>query len=98
MQMATRARSLAVGVFIVVLILALNGAVNAQAKPPLTFAKFFSAVSFNSVQMSPDGSALVIGTERPDYSHNRFPHRSVDLRHRGRRCRGAFGPAGDHGP
>ena len=44
----------------------------AATKPPLTFQAFFHAVSIGAVRMEPDGEAVVIETERPDYAHNRF--------------------------
>lgn len=42
------------------------------APPPLTFRKFFHSVSFDAVQVAPNGSAVVIQTGRADYAHNRF--------------------------
>src|SRR5581483_358313 len=44
---------------------------NAQ-KPKLTLDDFFNAVGFDSVEISPDGHAVVIGTERADWDHDRF--------------------------
>ncbi len=41
-------------------------------KPPLTLDEFFNAVDIRSVQISPDGHAVVIETVRPDWSANRF--------------------------
>lgn len=38
----------------------------------LTLDAFFNAVEITSVRMAPDGSAVVIGTERADYAHNHF--------------------------
>lgn len=43
-----------------------------QSKPSLTFDAFFHAVDIAAVRMAPDGKAIVIETERPDYAHNRF--------------------------
>jgi len=43
-----------------------------QSKPSLTFDAFFHAVDIAAVRMAPDGQAIVIETERPDYAHNRF--------------------------
>jgi acylaminoacyl-peptidase len=41
-------------------------------KPPITFDEFFNSVEIQSVKLSPDGSALVIGTERADWKNNRW--------------------------
>jgi acylaminoacyl-peptidase len=43
-------------------------------KPPLTLDEFFNAVDIRSVQISPDGHAVVIETVRPDWAGNRFRH------------------------
>jgi dipeptidyl aminopeptidase/acylaminoacyl peptidase len=42
------------------------------AKPKLTLDEFFNAVSFTSVELSPDGKAVVIGTERADWDQQIF--------------------------
>lgn len=44
----------------------------AAQKPKLTLDEFFNAVSFRSVEVSPDGSAVVIATERPDWDQQIF--------------------------
>jgi acylaminoacyl-peptidase len=41
-------------------------------KPPLTLDEFFNSVDIQSVELSPDGSAVVIATERADWDHNRW--------------------------
>ncbi len=41
-------------------------------KPPLTLDDIFNAVDIRSVQISPDGHAVVIETSRADWSANRF--------------------------
>ena len=41
-------------------------------KPPLTLDEFFNAVYFQSVQISPDGHAVVVKTLRADWSAQRF--------------------------
>jgi dipeptidyl aminopeptidase/acylaminoacyl peptidase len=41
-------------------------------KPPLTFDEFFNSVDIQSVKLSPDGSAVVIATERADWKNNRW--------------------------
>ncbi len=72
--MRRAARAAGTGLIGGVLVLAavLAAAPAAAAKPPLTFRKFFHAVSFAAVQVAPDGSAVVIETNRADYAHNRF--------------------------
>jgi dipeptidyl aminopeptidase/acylaminoacyl peptidase len=44
----------------------------AQAKPKLTLDEFFNSVSYSSVAISPDGSAVVIETERADWEQKIF--------------------------
>jgi dipeptidyl aminopeptidase/acylaminoacyl peptidase len=44
----------------------------AGPKPLLTLDQFFNSVSINSVQLSPDGKAVLIATERADWAANRF--------------------------
>jgi dipeptidyl aminopeptidase/acylaminoacyl peptidase len=41
-------------------------------KPKLTLDEFFNAVSFRSVELSPDGNSVVIATERPDWDQQIF--------------------------
>ncbi len=41
-------------------------------KPPLTLEEFFNAVDIRSVQISPNGHAVVIETMRPDWVGNHF--------------------------
>ena len=41
-------------------------------KPPLTLEAFFNTVSYDAVGISPDGSAVVFTTIRPDWEANRF--------------------------
>ena len=41
-------------------------------KPPLTLDVFFNTVSYDAVRISPDGSAVVFTTIRPDWEANRF--------------------------
>jgi dipeptidyl aminopeptidase/acylaminoacyl peptidase len=41
-------------------------------KPKITLDEFFNSVGFNSVKVSPDGHAIVIGTERADWDKNMF--------------------------
>ena len=39
----------------------------ADNKPKLTLDEFFNSVSFSSLELSPDGGSVVIGTERADW-------------------------------
>src|SRR6202158_4092115 len=43
-----------------------------SAKPKLTLEEFFNSVSFPSVKVSPDGSSVVIETERADWEQQIF--------------------------
>jgi dipeptidyl aminopeptidase/acylaminoacyl peptidase len=43
-------------------------------KPPLALDDFFNAVEIRSLEISPDGHAVVIETVRPDWTGNRFRH------------------------
>jgi dipeptidyl aminopeptidase/acylaminoacyl peptidase len=45
-----------------------------QSKPKLTLDEFFNSVSFPSVEISPDGNAVVIATERADWVQQIFRH------------------------
>jgi dipeptidyl aminopeptidase/acylaminoacyl peptidase len=54
-----------------VIILAFNFA-HAADKPKLTLDEFFNAVDFESVKLSPDGSAVLIETERADWDEKIF--------------------------
>ncbi len=44
----------------------------AENKPKLTLDEFFNSVSFSSIKLSPDGNAVVIGTERADWDRQIF--------------------------
>ena len=44
----------------------------ADGKPKLTLDEFFNSASFSSVEISPDGSAVVIGVERADWDQQIF--------------------------
>jgi dipeptidyl aminopeptidase/acylaminoacyl peptidase len=56
------------------LVLCLLGtvAVHAADQPKLTLDEFFNAVSFSSVEVSPDGRSVVIATERGDWDRSIF--------------------------
>jgi dipeptidyl aminopeptidase/acylaminoacyl peptidase len=44
----------------------------AAQKPPLTLDEFFNSVGIVAVELAPDGRAVVIGTERPDWKQQTF--------------------------
>jgi len=44
----------------------------ANDKPKLTLDEFFNSVSYSSVALSPDGTSVVIGTERADWDQQIF--------------------------
>src|SRR5579864_5324525 len=44
----------------------------ADGKPKLTLDEFFNSVSFPSVEISPDGNAVVISAERADWDQQIF--------------------------
>jgi dipeptidyl aminopeptidase/acylaminoacyl peptidase len=44
----------------------------AQDKPKLTLDEFFNSVSYSSIALSPDGSSVVIGTDRADWDQQIF--------------------------
>ncbi len=41
-------------------------------RPPITLDDHFNSVGFTALKISPDGNAVVIGTERADWDHNIF--------------------------
>jgi dipeptidyl aminopeptidase/acylaminoacyl peptidase len=43
-----------------------------EQKPPLTLDAFFNSVSYDGVQISPDGQSVAMTTTRPDWAANRF--------------------------
>jgi acylaminoacyl-peptidase len=53
-------------------LLAFVGPLCAADKPPLTLDEFFNSVDITSVQISPDGHAVAIGTTRADWDHNAY--------------------------
>jgi dipeptidyl aminopeptidase/acylaminoacyl peptidase len=44
----------------------------ADAKPKLTLDEFFNSVSYSTVAIAPDGTSVVIGTERADWDQKIF--------------------------
>ena len=59
-------------VLIVVVVFSFLRTVPAQTKPKLTLDEFFNSVGFTSVEISPDGNSVVIGTERADWDQQIF--------------------------
>ena len=64
-------RSSLVAAVLIAILMAVS-ALAAADKPPLTLDGFFNSVDIQSVEIAPDGRAVVIGTSRPDWDHNRF--------------------------
>jgi dipeptidyl aminopeptidase/acylaminoacyl peptidase len=58
--------------FLWLVILGLTSLSFADGKPKLTLDEFFNSVSFSAVAISPDGSAVVIETERADWDQQIF--------------------------
>ena len=54
------------------LAVSLRGPLAAADKPPVSLDEFFDSVEYNSVQISPDGAAVVIQTTRSDWDANRY--------------------------
>ena len=44
----------------------------AAQKPPLTLDEFFNSVDITAVELSPDGTSVVIGAQRPDWNQQIF--------------------------
>jgi dipeptidyl aminopeptidase/acylaminoacyl peptidase len=59
-------------VVLLLLACALAVSVRAADKPKLTLDEFFNSVAFSDVRLSPDGNAVVIGTERADWENSVF--------------------------
>ena len=57
---------------VVVLTTLLSISAVSQTKPKVTLDEFFNSVSFSSLDLSPDGKAVVIGTERADWNRQIF--------------------------
>ena len=64
----------------------------AADKPPLTLDDFFNSVDIESVEIAPDGRAVVIGTSRADWARNRFREDLWLYRDNGRAGAGALIP------
>jgi len=53
----------------------LPGLASAQAaRPAITFDEYLNTTSITEARISPDGSAAVIGTETPDWTHSIYRH------------------------
>jgi dipeptidyl aminopeptidase/acylaminoacyl peptidase len=66
-----------VGLIVLLILSAFTYAQTAQssaagAKPRITLDEFFNFVQYTQAVIAPDGNAVVIGTERGDWKHNRF--------------------------
>ena len=57
---------------VVILVAGSVASVIAQDKPKLTLDEFFNSVSFGRIAMSPDGSSVVIATDRADWDQQIF--------------------------
>lgn len=57
---------------ILLVVITISGFSHAAEKPKLTLDEFFNVVSFSAVEVSPDGKAVVIGTERADWDQSIF--------------------------
>jgi dipeptidyl aminopeptidase/acylaminoacyl peptidase len=60
--------------FIIVFVTSCTLGALSQSKPKLTLDDFFNSVSFPSVEISPDGNAVVIAAERADWVQQIFRH------------------------
>jgi len=49
-----------------------NFSTGQQTKPKVSLDEFFNYVSFSGVELSPDGNAVVIGTDRADWDQEMF--------------------------
>ncbi|HEY2858437.1 MAG TPA: prolyl oligopeptidase family serine peptidase [Terracidiphilus sp.] len=49
-------------------------AISQSDKPPISLDEYFNTTFVTSTALSPDGSAVVIGTEVPDWKNNSFRH------------------------
>jgi dipeptidyl aminopeptidase/acylaminoacyl peptidase len=58
--------------FIFVMVVSCALTVAAQSKPKLTLDEFFNSVDFTALEVSPDGSSIVIGAERADWDQQIF--------------------------
>jgi dipeptidyl aminopeptidase/acylaminoacyl peptidase len=47
---------------------------SSQSKPPITLDEFFTSVSIDSVALSPEGTAVLVATSRPDWPAKRWRH------------------------
>src|SRR6478672_1381921 len=54
------------------MVISANFVLFAQDKPKITLDEFFNSVSFPSVAVSPDGTSVVIVTERADWNQETF--------------------------
>ena len=57
---------------LIVLVAVISVSAHAAEKPKLTLDEFFNYVDYPAIQISPDGHAIVIETERADWEQNIF--------------------------
>src|ERR1700740_2953785 len=57
---------------VLAVLLATSFYTEAQSKPKLTLDEFFNSVSFPAIELSPDGSSVVIATDRADWDQQIF--------------------------
>ena len=68
----TAVAGFAIAVILCTSVVAAFGQTREQSKPRITLDEFFNYVSYTGLQLAPDGKALLIGTRRADWGHDRF--------------------------
>ena len=53
------------------IVISANFVLSAQDKPKITLDEFFNSVSFPAIAISPDGTSVVIVSERADWNQER---------------------------
>ncbi len=67
-----RLRSVSQLLFVALSVSAVAGAAPAAGKPAISLDEFLNTTAITAAMPSPDGSAVVIGTESPDWAGSRF--------------------------
>ncbi|QMV19392.1 prolyl oligopeptidase family serine peptidase [Granulicella sp. 5B5] len=90
--------------FLCAVVVAVPLIVQAQTKPAITLDEFFNATDVSSARISPDGAAVVVGVNAPDWKGNQFTDdlwvwtrqsgKLVPLTHGGRDTAPAWSPDG----
>src|SRR5437588_10128994 len=72
----------------------------AAEKPKISLDEFFNAVEIESVKLSPDGKAVIIGTSRADWDQSILRHELCLYRHStgGNGSLSPFAPVGHYSP